>query len=144
MKHCDPTTLLSGSNIRPTRKKTAILGEMMKVDGPVSARSLHDLLVQAIRIDLVTVYRTLAVFLEAGIIREIADNPDGKYYELACVHNPLHAHFKCSNCQKIQCLDTLGRSERGYLSRLAEGCEVQDISITLTGLCPDCRAEEHR
>lgn len=144
MKHDNPADLLAASHIRPTRRKTAVLGEMMACDTPVSARELYETLSRSVRIDLATVYRTLTVLLDTGIIREIADNPKGKVYEIACIHNPVHAHFKCSRCQKIHCLETLDRKERGYLTRLAEGCDVRDIAITLTGLCPECRTENNR
>jgi Fe2+ or Zn2+ uptake regulation protein len=45
-------------------------------------------------------------------------------------------------CMKIECLPSLRNDEAEALSSAAEGREVREVSITLTGLCADCLGKE--
>jgi len=142
MEHCDPALLMRQRKVRPTRKKTAILQAIIDQGAPFSAQKLHRRVTAKTAVDLVTVYRALTCFRDAGVIREIGNENGVRYYEIACRHNPAHPHFRCEKCNRIDCLDTLGDEGREYISNLAGAGEVREISITLSGLCPTCRGDE--
>ena len=139
MEYCDSKKLLRRENIRATRKKVAILDGIKNSPDPVNARELCESVSANVRIDLATVYRALSLFKEKGVIREINDSTGIQYYEIACTHNPVHPHFKCSECQKIECLRFLNCVETDYLEGFAGGCEITEISIMLSGICNQCR-----
>ncbi|MCD6307451.1 MAG: transcriptional repressor [Candidatus Latescibacteria bacterium] len=129
-------------NLRPTRKKIAILQAIIDHNAPFSTQQLHRRVTAKTAVDLVTVYRALTCFRGAGVVREIGSENGVRYYELACCHNPAHLHFRCEKCNRIECLDTLREKDRKYLSHFAGAGEVREISIILSGLCPSCRRNE--
>lgn len=142
MERCDPKQLLRDAGIRVTRKKTAVLDAIIEGGEPLCARELHSRLARIMSIDPVTVYRTLAILRDAGIVREVDGASGIQHYEMACRHNPEHPHFRCMRCMKIECLPSLRDDEAVALSSAAEGREVREVSITLTGLCADCLGKE--
>jgi Fur family transcriptional regulator, ferric uptake regulator len=142
MEHCDSRELLRSRSIRATLKKVAILGEIVESARPLSAAELYARIVSRVPLDLATVYRTLNLLRESRLVREITDATGTQYYEIACMHNPVHPHFKCVCCRSISCLPSLGSGDAAYMSRFAGDCEIQDISITLSGICGKCREEK--
>lgn len=83
-----------------------------------------------------TVYRTLEILVDDGLLLRTDLGGDRAYYEPASDH--LHHHVVCERCGKVTHLhdDTLGRlaerveKDSGY--RLAER------EISLFGICPSC------
>jgi Fur family transcriptional regulator, ferric uptake regulator len=142
MRHCDSIEILKNSHIRITERKLAILRCFLASSTPVNASELHGLVSLSFPMDLATVYRTLNSFREKGLIREITDDKGTLYYEIACLHNPVHPHFKCLKCRKISCLEFLDHDSAASMSRFASDCKITDISITLSGICRDCLTED--
>ncbi len=48
-----------------------------------------------------TVYRTLPLLTESGLVREIDFGEDYKYYDPNYAERPLHNHIICQDCQQI-------------------------------------------
>ncbi len=136
---CDITLLLAASHIRPTPRKRAILAGVRDSDVPLTAADVHTAVVRTLPIDLATVYRTLALFSERGIVRAVPDGSGVVRYEMACEHNPVHPHFRCETCGETTCLKEGGPELASALRRAAHGAEVRDIAIILTGVCASCR-----
>ncbi len=98
-------------------------------------------------IGLATVYRSLKMFSELNIIKEI--NINGvNYYEMKIFSGkPLHIHFKCVKCNSIMDIDNKSLDIE-YL-RLNNKVEkennliVSDANIMLIGLCTKCREDEN-
>jgi len=141
MEHYDTLQILRTHHIRVTPRKKAVLGEILACDHPLAAAELHRRASARINLDLATVYRSLESFLRHGIIREIAFENGVQAYEMACIHNPAHPHFKCLRCRKIFCLDSLETGEAEYLiSRFSGSRTVTDFSITMSGICERCKS----
>ena len=99
------------------------------------------------KIGLATVYRSLKLFERIGIVKEIP--MDGvKYYELKIYSKkPLHIHFKCSNCSVIIDIDdadiNLDYIKLNQKVEIKRELEVNDVNITLLGLCKKCSEDLH-
>ncbi len=119
----------------------AILGEILESTRPLSASELYERIVARVPLDLATVYRTLNLLRERRLVREITDANGTQYYEIACIHNPAHPHFKCLRCSRISCLPALEGGDAEF-ARVAGNCEIHEISITLSGICGNCREEK--
>jgi len=141
MKKCNAETLLVANRVRATKRRTAVLRTIIESDRPLNAADIHDRLARSMKIDLVTVYRTLSVLSGHGIVREIHDSRSVIFYEIACEHNPVHAHFRCRKCNSLTCLDSFDSRERAVLSAIAGDGEIDDITIIVTGTCRSCRKE---
>ena len=91
--------------------------------------------------DRVTVYRTLQIFVEKGIIHLIPTTDNSIKYALCkndCVpghHHDNHVHFICDECNKTICLDGVDVPA----VRLPKGFKSQHSEMVVTGVCGDCR-----
>lgn len=81
-----------------------------------------------------SVYNTIEVLLDAGLIREITiENNEVRYDS----HLEDHGHFKCNHCGRIFNFDIDFNSLR--LSGLDQFI-IKDQDIFLKGICPECRS----
>lgn len=84
-----------------------------------------------------TVYRALEFLVEAGLVHRLAT----LNAFVGCAH-PDHAHqgqfLICRDCRRVVEMESarVGRSLRREAEAL--GFSVEEQSIELTGLCPDC------
>ena len=138
--------ILSRNNIKNTKQKEKILLELMQSSSHLMAEEIYQR-VKNDKIGLATVYRSLKLFERLGIVKEIP--MDGvKYYELKIYSKkPLHIHFKCSNCNVTIDIDdadiNLDYIKLNQKVEMKRELEVNDVNITLLGLCKKCRGELH-
>lgn len=136
--------ILSRNNIKNTKQKEKILLELMQSSSHLMAEEIYQR-VKNDKIGLATVYRSLKLFERLGIVKEIP--MDGvKYYELKIYSKkPLHIHFKCSNCNVIIDIDdadiNLDYIKLNQKVEMKRELEVNDVNITLLGLCKKCRED---
>ena len=138
--------ILSRNNIKNTKQKEKILLELMQSSSHLMAEEIYQR-VKNDKTGLATVYRSLKLFERLGIVKEIP--MDGvKYYELKIYSKkPLHIHFKCSNCNVIIDIDdadiNLDYIKLNQKVEMKRELEVNDVNITLLGLCKKCREDLH-
>lgn len=89
-------------------------------------------------ISLPTVYATLDLFADLGIVRKIA-LADGPVIYDTGQHNP-HAHMVCRRCGRIFDLDIPPVSDADATAAAHQGFAVDSGDLVLHGLCADCRA----
>ena len=92
-------------------------------------------------ISLATVYRTLAVLKNQGLIeqRYLTREHAREHYELAGA--PEHSHFTCVGChQVIECKSPRVAQLRAEVRRDL-GLRVTNACLCLEGYCPDCAAQ---
>jgi Fur family ferric uptake transcriptional regulator len=91
--------------------------------------------------DRVTVYRTLQVFVEKGIIHHIPTTDNSVLYALCkddCEeghHHDNHVHFICEECDKTICLDDVTVPE----VKLPKGFKPRHAEMVVNGICDDCK-----
>jgi Fur family transcriptional regulator, ferric uptake regulator len=118
----------SGHKITPQR--LAVLGAI----AVEQHQSMDEIRARCPEVGMVTVYRTLDLFSELGLVRRL-DLGDGARYELADDH---HHHLICEECGTVsefeQCPLDLQR-----LPQIGRGFEVRAHSLEVYGTCPACR-----
>jgi len=82
---------------------------------------------EQINMDKATFYRNMHTFEEKGIMNGFESSDKKRYYEL---HKKNHAHFICSSCHKVKCLDALSDFQM-------TGYEIDNIIIY--GKCQICQ-----
>ena len=93
------------------------------------------------KFDRVTVYRTLQVFLEKGIIHNIPTADNSIRYALCkdnCTeghHHDNHIHFICSQCGSTLCLDETTIPP----IRLPKGFVADHVEMVVNGICKNCK-----
>lgn len=131
------TDTLRNHKLRITDTRTRVLGQFMERQRALTQTDLEANLGK--EFDRVTIYRTLHSFLESGILHKIPDDSGATQYALCdnCdvhAHHDEHIHFKCTNCQKIECLDhyTVPKFE------VPAGYTVKTADLVVTGVCAQC------
>ena len=130
--------LLEGVGVRATRKRVTVLSELMDEHDDVTAQQLHERLRRrGERLGLATVYRTLGLLAEEGVIDSLSHRQGELCYRL-CGHGHHH-HLVCSSCHRVVELD---ECELGpWLERISEthGFVTTNHRLEVSGLCAQCR-----
>lgn len=137
MEQCDADELLKYTKMVKTEARENILKLILSSDRPLTANDLH-LMVRETGTDLATVYRVLKVFLDKGIVRTVNADSSHVFYEKSCVHNPLHPHFYCEQCGRLECLNPYGFNESVKLMDMAKDREIHSVEIIFKGRCDKC------
>jgi Fur family ferric uptake transcriptional regulator len=86
-----------------------------------------------------TVYRTLPLLTESGLVREMDFGKDYKFYDPNYADHPQHNHIICQDCDKIVEFesDTLERLENEITQRL--GFSPQSHRFQISARCEELR-----
>jgi len=128
--------VLKGAGLRRTEPREAILLILSTEHGPFSVEELHAKVARK-KIDLVTVYRCVAAFEEAGVLRRCDFGDQIARYELAAGHHHHH-HVVCRSCQKAESLDDCVLEQ---LDRTIEKMGYAKVGHRLEffGVCSKCQ-----
>lgn len=125
--------------LRSTRQRDLILDVFLSSHEHLSVEELY-LKVKASNPNLgqATVYRTLKLFVEAGLAREMKLSDGQTRYEHAMA-GEHHDHLICSRCAKIVEFEdeTIERLQNEIAVR--HGFSITSHRLDLYGLCPSCR-----
>ncbi|WP_456450702.1 Fur family transcriptional regulator [Hydrogenimonas sp.] len=132
--------LLRSNNLKFTRQREAILQTLYKHPGHFTPEELYRLIKQEnpeLNTGIATVYRTLSLLENAGIVTSISFGTQGKKYELGVKAH--HDHIICTKCGKI--LEFFDEAIERKQERIARefGFEMKDHSLKIFGICPDCQ-----
>ncbi|MFO1318839.1 MAG: transcriptional repressor [Burkholderiales bacterium] len=121
---------------RVTNARIEILATLLKAEQALSHSEIEGRLTQANGIDRVTVYRVLDWLTEQNLAHKIpGDDRIWRFNVVGAGNAHNHAHFKCTCCNRVICLDDLGR---GWTPTLPAGYTPQEIDLTIKGLCDEC------
>jgi Fur family peroxide stress response transcriptional regulator len=85
---------------------------------------------------LATVYKTLDLLKETGIIQEL--NIAGNTSRYDVIPKP-HPHILCTKCGKIENMDiSLSKNMVSKAKRIS-GYDIQSFQLYFFGVCPYCR-----
>jgi Fur family ferric uptake transcriptional regulator len=137
----DPTKLentLHRSRHRVTGQRRALL-EIIQAQGEhLDADELYRLARERYpRMSLSTVYRTLSLLRDLGLIDEVHLGEDHHHYEIK--PSAVHHHLICLACGRIQEFSNLLAEELAGSVAREHDFEVRDVQIDLTGFCSRCR-----
>ena len=130
---------LNHKGLRLTRPRQVILSILESAFVPLSAQSIHQkALGKKEKIGLVTVYRTLDLLDEFGLVRRVHSQDECHGYVLASPGH--HHHLVCRSCKKA--VEFPGSDDlSGIVQRVQRqtGYQVSDHLLELYGLCPTCQ-----
>lgn len=131
--------LLQKCRINMKRRNTPTKEAVLAILTASGKAMSQDAIEQKIDIDIdrATIYRVLNRFCEDNILHRILGD-DGKQYFALCIKcdekdtSLHHFHFRCTNCQTIECL-----SIPVHFS-IPNGYSLESFNCVLTGVCKDC------
>lgn len=109
----------------------------------LSAEDLHTILKQKKeRTSISTVYRTLHLMAQMGLLRELELAEDHKHYELNRPFPEQHHHIVCVQCNQTVEFKNDFIAQIGAKQAEAAGYYLLDCQLTLYVVCPQCQAAE--
>jgi Fe2+ or Zn2+ uptake regulation protein len=129
---------LRSAGRRLTPQRRLILEVLEESDGHLDADALYDRVkARDPDVSLATVYRTLAVLREIGMVEEHRLGEDHGHYE--AVHEEPHYHFTCQRCGKVIEFDTPLVAQIEQTLREREGVRVTGAHLHVSGYCAQCK-----
>ena len=122
--------------LKATSAREHILAVFSEECHPLNADAIHKMLGKKSSIDLVTIYRTLASFEAAGLLKKVDLHKDSVYYEL----NHHHHHIVCTSCGDIEGFEGCD-AEKLVKKAVAKSSKFKSIrqhSLELFGVCKSC------
>src|SRR5216117_3203800 len=86
-----------------------------------------------------TVYRTLPLLTESGLVREMDFGKDYKFYDPNYAEHPHHSHIICQDCEKIVEFDSdkIEKLENEISHKL--GFELKTQRLQITARCQELK-----
>jgi len=120
--------------IRPSVQRLAIFEYVRNSCQHPTAEVVYDALRDELgSLSLTTVYNTLKLFVDAGLISMLTIDDTFRCFD---GNRCFHAHFRCNNCGKIVDL----QMKKDFISLVdgIEGYNITDAQLYLKGVCPEC------
>ncbi len=128
--------ILNSRSQKITAPRLEILSILKSNHSPLTTSEIHGK-IRNKKTDLATVYRTINLFAELGIVSEIDFKDEFKRYELVYDRHHHH-HIVCKKCKRVEDVEACVLEE---LEKLLNKKGYSDISHSLEffGLCENCR-----
>jgi Fur family ferric uptake transcriptional regulator len=131
---------LAGKNLRLTAQRQAIIDTAFSTRQHFTAEQLLAWSRRRDRsVSRATVYRTLPLLTESGLIREMDFGKDYKFYDPNYAEHPHHNHIICQDCEKIVEFESakIEQLEMEISRRL--GFSVKSHRLQITAHCDEYR-----
>ena len=132
---------LKGKGYKLTPQRRSIIDSIIKNEGNhLTTEELYDLVkVECPEIGLATVYRTVQLLEDIGVVCKLDLNDGCNRYEL--IHedeNHQHHHLICTNCGKV--IEVQGDLLEGLENQIQKtyNFEVKNHSLKFYGFCNEC------
>ena len=136
MQNRDFYSFWTKKNLRLTGPRRAIVDAVFGTDEHFTAEQLLEMARQRDpSVSRATVYRTLPLLTESGLVHEMDFGKDYKIYDPNYADHPNHNHIICEDCDKIVEFesDKLDKLENKISHEL--GFEVKTQQLKITGSC---------
>lgn len=133
---------------RMTRQRRLVLNILNESQEHLDAVTLYSLArARDPKISLATIYRSLAILKEAGLVQEHRLGQDHAHFETT--QASPHYHFTCIKCGRVVEFETPLVMEAARKLCQSQGLQVLDVQLHFSGFCtqcvegsPDCSDEE--
>jgi Fur family ferric uptake transcriptional regulator len=138
LTHKSIAATLRKKGYKLTPQRVAVIDTILSRNDHITAAQLHEQLHQTHpEIGLVTVYRTLQILHELGLICELHAIGNCPTYTVS--NSRHHHHLICSDCGKV--VDFTGHNLASIETRLAResGFKIDNHVLEFVGVCHTCQ-----
>ena len=129
---------LETKNLRITTPRRAIIDAVFSTEDHFTAEQLLDMArVLDPAVSRATVYRTLPLLTESGLVHEMDFGKDYKIYDPNYANSPNHNHIICDDCDKIVEFESNQLDELENEISHDLGFKVKNQQLKITGSCED-------
>jgi Fur family ferric uptake transcriptional regulator len=137
--------ILKANALKFTKQREAILSTLYNNPQHFTSENLYLLVKEKhpeLNIGIATVYRTLSLLEENGLVSSISLGTEGKKYEIA--NKPHHDHLICTVCGKI--VEFENEQIEKLQQQVAEenGFVLTDHLMQLYGVCSECQKDQKK
>jgi Fur family ferric uptake transcriptional regulator len=134
--------VLASKGLRLTAPRRAVIDVLVERAAPLTVADIHGRLRKA-RINLVSVYRTLRLLVDLGLVRLVDEFRGTQRFELAEVYTGHHHHVVCQGCGQVEDIDGCWLEEKMLETlnrrlRRTRRFRVTAHDLKLFGLCRGC------
>ena len=126
---------LESKSLRLTAQRQAIVDSVFDTEEHFTAEQLLEWSRRRDKsVSRATVYRTLPLLTESGLVREMDFGKDYKFYDPNYAQHPNHNHIICQDCEKIVEFESekIAKLEDEITHRLGFSVTTQRLQITAT------------
>ncbi len=137
-------SFLVGKGLRLTSQRRAIIDLVFATEEHFTADQLLAWAqVRDRSVSRATVYRTLALLTESGLVREMDFGKECKHYDPNYANHPNHSHIICKDCERIVEFesDKIEQLESEISQRL--GFSVTSQRLQITASCDALKKSGH-
>jgi Fur family ferric uptake transcriptional regulator len=135
----NPSDRLEEAGVRVTAPRVLVLEALSREPHDATAQEIHARLRAAGNpVGLATVYRTLALLQERGVVDALAHHPGEACYRLCAPGH--HHHLVCSDCHRVHELTECELDEWLEDAARRHGFRPTSHSLEVVGVCSDCQA----
>ena len=129
---------LSSKGLRMTDQRKGVIEALFRQTGHFTAEQLlRDAQDFDETVSRATLYRSLPLFVESGIIRKVDVGQDNKFYTLNEESQTFKAQVICSDCNHIQDIDAPFMEWYGKTVSEKLGLKVKAQRLQVHAVCPD-------
>lgn len=129
----DPSTALISRKIRPSYQRIKVFAYLVKNQcHPTVDQIFQGLQREIPTLSKSTIYNTLKLFVEAGLVRVITIEDNETRYDIITEN---HGHFKCEECGTI---DNFAVDVDALVTGDLTGYKVMEKNVYFQGVCPKC------
>jgi Fur family ferric uptake transcriptional regulator len=129
---------LKQKGYRLTNSRQKIVQALLNCGGHITADGLLEVVHEADRtVGRMTVYRTLELLSELGLIRPVYQGTGAAHYIL--LDGGHHHHLICSGCDVVIEFEECGLQEMGQLLAERFNFVVEGHLVEFYGRCPNCQ-----
>ena len=134
----DKIDILKDKQIRITPQRVGVLAVLLLDRKHLTAEEIYEKMQKSFpAMSLATVYTTLEVFKEKGIVKELRIKSNKAIYDII---TERHHHFYCRNCDKI--FDIQMPPCVALRKNEVDGHHIEDLQGYFYGLCSSCQNKE--
>jgi Fur family ferric uptake transcriptional regulator len=138
----DFKSLLKKNSLKFTIQREVILETLYSSDIHLTPESLHHLIQKKypeLNTGIATVYRTLSLLEDSGVVTSISFGAQGKKYELGAKKH--HDHLICTACGSITEFVDEEIENRQHKITEELGFKMSDHSMQIYGICKKCQTK---
>ncbi|MDC3168024.1 transcriptional repressor [Prochlorococcus sp. AH-716-D22] len=128
-----------GKRLTPQRLKVLNLFENIGTGKHLSAEEVHEKLIKSSsKVSLATIYRTLRLLVQMGLLHELELSEGGHRYELLSVETADHHHLICIRCGRTEEFESEEVLKAGKFAAKVNGFKLIESSLNVRAICPNC------
>lgn len=131
---------IQSSRLKSSKRRDLIFNHITQIQGHFTADEIYQALFKIDpEIGIATVYRTIRLLIDGGVLLEHTFGEKKGYFEVVDMHARHHDHLICNRCGKIiefQC--DLIEDDKERIAKQHE-FKIESHKLEIYGLCSKCQ-----